>query len=75
MWRALTLRFASGAGHASCSCTAPELARCFEFMRNMNVRPLISQVLPLYEYATAQANLEARKVTGRIVLQVADHDW
>jgi len=44
-------------------------------MRNQRIRPIISEVLPLSEYATAQSNVETRKVTGRIVLKVSNEDW
>ena len=57
------------------SCTPTKLARCFEFMRNKNVRPIISRVRPLAEFAEAQDDLEHRRVTGRVVLKVAEHDW
>ena len=56
-------------------CTAADLRQCLEFMRNQRIRPIISEVLPLSEFAKAQNNVETRKVTGRIILKVADEDW
>jgi len=57
------------------SCTAPELKRCFDFLLKTNIRPNISQVLKLEEFAKAQTLLETKAVKGRVILQCDESDW
>ena len=56
------------------SCSAGELARCFEFMRRTGIRPVIDREMRLEEYGEAQRMLEDKEATGRIVLRVND-EW
>lgn len=56
------------------SVTANELERCFAFLDAQGIRPVVSDVLPLEDAAVAHDMLEARQVSGRIILSVGE-EW
>ncbi|MGH7831604.1 MAG: zinc-binding dehydrogenase, partial [Candidatus Binatia bacterium] len=49
-----------------------EFRELLGFMRASGVRPIIDQVFPLNEAASAQRRLEEGKQFGKIVLQIAE---
>lgn len=54
------------------SCSAAELARCFDFLKQTGLRPSIDSELPLERFADAQQMLEEKRVEGRVVLRMGD---
>jgi len=52
-----------------CTYQSPEVfARLVDLMRAGTVRPLISQTYPMQDIAKAQADFEAKKHPGKLVL-------
>ena len=54
----------------SFATTTAELDEAFRLVASGKVLPMLSEVMPLAEAATAHRLLYDRKVTGRIVLRV-----
>eukprot|EP00127_Corallochytrium_limacisporum_P002529 Clim_evm86s128 gene=Clim_evmTU86s128 len=52
------------------SCTRGELEDCMEFMIKHNIKPKPGKTYPLNEVTTAHEELESKRSTGRLVLQV-----